>query len=345
MENERVSRERRTHGPGLGRLVAWGVLASAFFSLSFVLNRAMSLSGGHWFWSASLRYAAMLLILGGWVGVRRGRDGLVEVARVFRSRPGFWLLSGGVGFGVFYAGICFAADHTPGWVLATTWQSTLLASPLVLRAFGLRVPLRGVFFIALVLVGISLVNLQEWRGGLSTRELVLGVVPVLVAALAYPFGNQMLNAARHGTSTRIAPIHSPALVDAASCVLLMVLGSVPFWCGLGLVMRPPAPSSSQVLQTLVVALSSGVIATPLFLRARTTASDAYSIAAVDATQAGEVVFALLGEVLLLGAPLPEAGALAGLLLVISGLVGFTLGSPAGADAEPSPSEQERANPG
>ncbi|ADO75078.1 uncharacterized protein STAUR_7322 [Stigmatella aurantiaca DW4/3-1] len=97
----------------------------------------------------------------------------------------------------------------------------------------------------------------------------------------------------------------------ASCALLLVLGSVPFWVGLHALVRPPAPTSSQVLQTLMVALSSGVIATTLFLRARNAAQDAYSIAAIDATQAGEVVFALAGEVLLLGMPLPPQEALMG----------------------------------
>ncbi|WP_225412448.1 multidrug resistance efflux transporter family protein [Stigmatella hybrida] len=325
--------ERSAH---LWRLVSLGVLAALFFSLTFVLNRSMSLAGGHWVWSASLRYIAMLLLLAGYLWGRRGGPWLAAMVRLFFQRPGFWLLAGSIGCGVFYSSVCFAAGHAPGWVVAVTWQSTLLASPLVLRAFGLRVPWRGMLFIALVMGGIVLVNLQSWRGGMTTREVLLGVLPVFVAAFAYPFGNQMLNAARHGTSARIAPIASPILTDAASCVLLLVLGSVPFWIGLLAVVRPPAPMPSQILQTLVVALSSGVIATTLFLRARNAAQDAYSIAAVDATQAGEVVFALAGEVLLLGMSWPAPEALLGVLLATGGIIGFAAGTPAQAAVAPPP---------
>ena len=45
------------------RLIGIGVLAALFFSSTFVLNRAMSLDGGSWVWSASLRYGWMTLFL------------------------------------------------------------------------------------------------------------------------------------------------------------------------------------------------------------------------------------------------------------------------------------------
>ena len=50
----------------------------------------------------------------------------------------FWTVAGSVGFGGFYALICFSADHSPGWVIATTWQSTIIASLFVLMGFGRR---------------------------------------------------------------------------------------------------------------------------------------------------------------------------------------------------------------
>ena len=36
------------------RLILLGVLSGAFFSSTFILNEVMSVSGGHWLWSASL---------------------------------------------------------------------------------------------------------------------------------------------------------------------------------------------------------------------------------------------------------------------------------------------------
>ncbi len=52
-------------------------LAALFFSTTFVLNRAISLDGGHWFWTASLRYAWMISLLcaGYAVTGRGGADG------------------------------------------------------------------------------------------------------------------------------------------------------------------------------------------------------------------------------------------------------------------------------
>ncbi len=66
------------------------------------------------------------------------------------------------------------------------------------------------------------------------------------------------------------------------------------WVVLIAIVRPPAPSPSQVLNTSLVALFSGVFATSIFLFVRGLASNAGELAAVDATQSSEVVFALLG---------------------------------------------------
>ena len=45
------------------KLILLGLLAGAFFSSTFILNELMSNAGGHWFWSASLRYIFMWLII------------------------------------------------------------------------------------------------------------------------------------------------------------------------------------------------------------------------------------------------------------------------------------------
>ena len=45
------------------KLIILGIIAGAFFSTTFVLNELMSVSGGHWLWSASLRYFFMILFL------------------------------------------------------------------------------------------------------------------------------------------------------------------------------------------------------------------------------------------------------------------------------------------
>src|SRR5512145_1787560 len=108
----------------MAQLVGLGLLAAALFSVTFILNRAVSLHGGHWAWSAALRYGDMALLLSAWVALRRGPGHLLLVLRAFGRRLPFWLCTGGVGCGIFYAGCCFAADHAPGWVVAATWQIT-----------------------------------------------------------------------------------------------------------------------------------------------------------------------------------------------------------------------------
>ena len=304
-------------------LLGVGLLAALFFSSTFVLNRAMSLDGGHWVWSASLRYLWMALFLvAAPIAIGRGRL-LLATLRLLRQHWPFWLVAGTVGFGIFYAGITFAASYAPGWVVATTWQTTLIASPIVLLAYGRRVPRRSFFFTLLIFAGVVVVNLAQVHHT-SWRDVLLGGLPVLVSAFAYPAGLQLLWEARAGGHTRIPHIVDPVLDDSFARVLLLTLGALPFWLAVIVLNHPPLPSSDQWASTAWVAILSGVVATSLFVYARHHAHGPYELAAVDATQAGEVIFALLGEVLLLGGTLPGPAALAGVALTLLGLVLYLL---------------------
>ncbi len=311
----------------MARLIMLGLAASAFFSATFILNRAMSLSGGHWMWSALLRYVHMFWILILWVMLRHGVKYLVEVFALFRSHVLFWFTAGSIGFGVFYGALCFAADHAPGWIVAATWQITILATPVVLWAFRRRVPYFGVLFSVIIFAGIVLVHAEQAAHTPNVREALAGALFVLLAAFAYPTGNQMLHTARHGGSRWIPAVTATHLQDAPSCVLLMTMGSAPFWIILWAVVRPDPPEVTQWFQTGLVALSSGVVATSLFYKARNASHAPLAIAAVDATQAGEVVFSLLGEIFLLHGAWPTAWGWWGLALIVGGLVGYGLGNP------------------
>ena len=301
------------------RLILLGALSAAFFSSTFILNRAMSLQGGHWLWSASLRYAYMLVFLVGGFVLTGKTAVLRQILKVFCRHWFFWVAAGTTGFGLFYSSICFSAAYAPGWVVATTWQTTILASPLVLLFFGKRVPPKALSFIVIIFVGILMVNLEQAQTA-SIHHLLLGGIPVLLAAAAYPLGNQMVWEAQKGGHKRIPDIHDPVLQNPFARILLLTMGSIPFWIILALLIQPPAPSTGQWLQTAQVALFSGVIATGLFLQARHLASNAYEISAIDSTQSTEVIFALLGEVLLLGVVMPGFLGWTGILLVVSGLV-------------------------
>lgn len=301
------------------RIILFGVLASLFFSSTFVLNRAMSLEGGHWVWSASLRYFWMIALLGLWLGVtgklRLGLDAL----KLFRKHFLFWITAGSVGFGVFYALITFSSVYAPGWVVAATWMTTILATPIVLLGFGRKVPLKALALTLIIFLGVILIN-AELATETSMTDMLMGALPVLVAAFAYPFGNQMVWEARKGEKSWLPSLDHPAMDDTVCRVLMLTLGSLPLWVILILVTQPPAPSMGQVSQTAIVALCSGVIATSLFLFARHQAQSAAELAAADCTQSMEVLFSLGGEAILLGHVAPGLWGWAGIGLTMLGLM-------------------------
>jgi drug/metabolite transporter (DMT)-like permease len=302
------------------RLILIGLLAGLFFSSTFILNRVMSLEGGHWVWSASLRYAYMILLLAIWFLIFKGPAALGQVVRLFFSNWAFWTLAGSVGFGFFYALICYSIDHAPGWVVATTWQFTIIATLFVLLFFGRSFPGKTWFFSALVFSGVLMVNLGQ-AGNTGLAELAAGAVPVLIAAFCYPLGNQMVWEATNGNK-RLPDVRSPVLNTPFARVLLMSLGSLPLWVILIATAAPAPPSAGQLLNTALVALFSGVAATSLFLQARNLSKTAAELAAVDATQSSEVLFALLGEIVLIGAALPDLLSIFGILMTCAGITLF-----------------------
>lgn len=66
------------------RPIFLGVCAAFFFAFTFVLNRAMELSGGSWIWSASLRYFFMVPLL---LLIVIGRKNLRPLLNVMKEQP------------------------------------------------------------------------------------------------------------------------------------------------------------------------------------------------------------------------------------------------------------------
>lgn len=300
------------------KLVSIGVLSGLFFSTTFVLNRLMSLDGGHWVWTASLRYLFMLILLLCWFLSSGNLRLLRELLQLYCRHWLFWSVAGTIGFGFFYALISYSASFSPGWVIATTWQTTIIATPIVLLGFKKKVPRSALLFSLLIFFGVVLVNVSQ-AAMTSLGEVLMGGIPVLIAAFCYPLGNQLVWEVQNPGHILLPRIESPALNRPFAKVLLMTLGSVPFWLILILVCQPPPPAASQMMQTAMVALFSGIVATSLFLYGRQLARDPYELSAVDATQASEVIFALIGEIFFLHAPLPNMSGLVGIGITILGL--------------------------
>lgn len=303
-------------------LVCIGLAGSIFFSATFILNYTMHLGGGHWYWSGALRFLFMILLLVMILFVWRGPRKFQESIGIFKEHTLFWTLIGTVGFGVFYAGICFSADYARGWVVAATWQTTILATPLVLLLMGFSFPKRGILFSILIVLGSALVNIDGFMQGLSSDEIKFGVLPILVSAFVYPLGNQLLNASKNGALSYVPHIKSDVLQSPLVCIFYMYLGSIPFWVGLFFMTSPPPPGMEQWISTFFVAIFAGIIATGLFIYARKLTASPYKIAAVDATLSGEVFILLLFEIFFLGEIAPKIIPLLGLVLIIGRLIAY-----------------------
>ena len=387
------------------KLILLGLLAGAFFSSTFILNEMMSSAGGHWFWSASLRYIFMWLIITAIIILQYGFTRIQALTTIFRQHWGFWCLTGSIGFGLFYTGICYAGDHVAGWVVAATFMFTVVTSLIVLMAFGQRFDKKFIIYAFLVFIGVVLVNVSEGLRASALADidsapmaemLLYGALPALIAAFSYPIGNQLvwqvshnsrkhnsrkhsekLQPAREGDSklhnnkdynvdanqaliseaydlsaalnsaadnsmtlktnptieakpastlqnliARIPAIETTLLQNAFNKIWLMTLGSLPFWVILGVLIHPEPPATTQIFNTLLVALLAGVAATSIFLYAREQAVTSSEVAGVDSTQASEVIFALIGGILLLNNTLPSALGLVGIGLIMLGLILF-----------------------
>jgi drug/metabolite transporter (DMT)-like permease len=298
-----------------------GIVSSLFFAVTFILNRSMELSGGSWLWSSSLRYLFMVPFL---IGIVLIRGNMKELLHELKTNPVTWILWSTIGFGLFYAPLTFAAASGPGWLVAGTWQFVIIAGLLVVPFFyktvetknGMqrvreKIPVKGLIFSSLIFIGIILIQLQAVEEGIGMEMLLVGILPVVVAAFAYPLGNRKMME------------HCKNNFDTFQRVLGMTLASTPFWliiAGIGGA-TVGLPSKDQVFQSFIVGISSGIIATVLFFFATELVKhDQSKLAAVEATQATQIIFVIFGEVLLLSAPMPTMYSFVGLIMIAGGMV-------------------------
>lgn len=298
-----------------------GILSAIFFTFTYVLNRSMALSGGSWIWSGTLRYLWMVPML--WLVLVCTRTAFAPLWNEFRKHPVAWIVWSTVGFGLFYAPLCFAAAYSPGWLVAGTFQITIVSGSLLaplfyetvqtasgpVRVRG-KIPLLGLLFSFVILIGIALMQFSQAEE-LTVRDMLYGIVPIVVSSFAYPLGNRKMMDLCGGR------------LHVTQRVLGMTIASVPFWLilmifGLG---TAGLPSADQVVQSLLVALFAGVVATLLFFRATDLVrGDMHRLAAVEATQSMEVLFSVIFEIIFLHAILPSAVSWAGIVIVMAGMV-------------------------
>ena len=284
-----------------------GLLASFFFAFTFLLNRSMHLSGGSWIWSASLRYLFTFPIFA--LLVWR-TSGFSRVHAAIRQAPFQWLLWSTVGFGLFYAPISFAGDHGESWLIAASWQITIVMGLLLSPLFQKRIAVKNLGAAAVILVGVFLLQVKNIVS-LNTASLIGTLPPILIAAVSYPLGNRKMMALCPPEMTTIERVYGMTLCSLPFWVLLAVTGLVTVG----------APSGSQAIQSLGVAVLSGVIATLLFFRATDLVRHSQrQLAVVESTQSFEVLFTLVGGVLLLHDSAPDVFGWVGVGLIVVGMV-------------------------
>ena len=86
--------------------IALALASALFFTQTYVLNRAVASEGGHWAWTASLRYLITLPLL---LPLMPWQGGTAPVLRALRAHPKPWLVCSAIGFVVFYLLLSWAA--------------------------------------------------------------------------------------------------------------------------------------------------------------------------------------------------------------------------------------------
>lgn len=297
----------------LWQAVAMGLLAAVFFSVTFVLNRQMSQEDGHWAWSAALRFLMMLPVLALIISLR-GQWGRFVI--LWKLSPWGWILWGTMGCVVFYAALTAACAVSPAWVVAATWPVAIvigiLLGPIIYKGDRGRIPRMSLLFSLIILLGIGLLQIGQFQQGVA-GNVTLGLLLVLLSATAHPVGNR---------KSMMILEHSGLSTDAILRLALSIVGSIPglvflcLWGGL----EAGAPSSGQ-LETVAMVAAAGLIATPLFYAATDRVNhNPSALAAVEATQTGELVFTLLLEAMLLGVSMPDHWGKLGLFLIMLGMI-------------------------
>src|SRR5690554_6282505 len=140
--------------------VVIALLAALFFSMTYVLNRANALDGGHWAWMASLRYLITLPLM---LPLMYFHGGARPVLRAIAAHPWAWIRCGAIGFVLFYCMLTLAAASGPAWLVAGTFLvavvTGMLCAPLLYTDERGGIPPAGLAVAAVILAGILLMQI------------------------------------------------------------------------------------------------------------------------------------------------------------------------------------------
>lgn len=296
--------------------VGIALLSALFFTMTYVLNRATASEGGHWAWTASLRYLITLPLL---LPLMPLLGGTKPVLRAIRAYPGPWFACASIGFVGFYLLLAYAASSGPSWLVAGSFQFTVVAgmlcAPLLYRDARAKVPAAAYIVGGLILAGVVMLQLGHAEGHLG-RAAWIALGCVLVSATLYPLGNRLLllHLERSGEH-----------LNATQRVFGMTLASQPLWFLVAAFAwhEVGPPPMTQGLLAGGVAISAGIIATILFFQATGMVRDnPAALGAAEAMQAAELLIAMALGAMFLGESWPHGLALFGSCIVIAGIFAF-----------------------
>lgn len=301
--------KRKKESRKLKKALFFGILSGIFFSVTFLLNRLMNISGGYWLWNAPLRYFLTLPLLAVLLWFRREK-GIRPVWNAIKAAPGPWFLWSTVGFGLAPLTLALASVYGESWMTVSCWELTIVAGVLLTPLFGKRIPVKNLLLSCIIVLGVFIMRVPN----ISTDNLknnLLALIPALFAAFVYPLGNRKMM------------VLCPPELDTLQRVFGMVLCSMPFWLCVSAVAvcTGGVPGRSQVVQALGIAVFSGVIATYLFFHATDLVrNDPKRLAIIEASQCGEVLFTLLIGILVLHDAAPGIWGYAGITIIVFGMI-------------------------
>lgn len=280
----------------------------------------MGLSSGHWAWTACLRYLFMVPIM---LPVILHRRAIPRLKRIVSKDPWLWIGWSFVAYVIFYIPLSFSSMCAPAWLTASTWQITLIAGILMSPLFyhivetpegpkkiRHKIPLKSLAISSIIVVGVLIVQLEQ-ASTIGWREMLTAAVPTIFAATAYPLGNRKTMELAAGR------------MDAFERIFVLTVLTLPFWLVMAVanVVLIGPPSANQMAKSFGVSLIVSVIGTMIFFKAMEMVSgNMQKLAGVEAAQSMEIVFTLLTGMLFLHEALPSPQALAGIALIIGGIV-------------------------
>ncbi|MFD3003299.1 multidrug resistance efflux transporter family protein [Pontibacter toksunensis] len=301
------------------KAIALGALACVFFSSTYILNSFLSSKGGHWAWTAGLRSFYLVLLL---LTFLAAKGQLKRLLWVMRQNIQVWLVWGGMAFGLSYYFLTFAAAFGPGWLVAGVFQFTIVAgillSPFLYKDHRAKIPMKALLLSMLIMVGIACMQWSQKNGIYTQEQLWWCIGLVLLAAFTWPLANRklLLHVEESGHQLNaIQRVAGTAIGSIPIQIILMLYG----YAQVGL------PGQEQLLAVLMISLSSGVVGCIMFFKAMHLARfHAGSLAAVEATQSVEILITVIGEALLLGIAWPNWLGSLGMVIIISGLVLYSI---------------------